>query len=80
MNVVLLEQIASILLQAVEAGIKYGPEIIADLKLVYNLATSGTTITPDQQVQADTAIANAHQALQAQISLDAQQDAGDLSA
>lgn len=75
MNLVLIEQIVSVLMQATEAGIKYGPAIIADLKLAYSLAISGTTLTPEQQIQADTAVANAHAALQAQIALDAQEDA-----
>lgn len=75
MNLVLIEQIFSVLMQAVQAGIQYGPELIADLKLVYQLATSGTTLTPDQQTQADTVLASAHQALQAAVAVDAQQDA-----
>lgn len=71
MNLVLIEQIVSVLMQAVEAGIKYGPAIIDDLKLAYDLATSGTALTDDQQLQADTALENAHAALQEQISKDA---------
>lgn len=75
MNLVLIEQIFSVLMQAVQAGITYGPELVADLKLVYQLATSGTTLTPEQQTQADTALASAHAALQAQVATDAQTDA-----
>lgn len=75
MDAALIEQIIQLLIQAVSAGIQYGPEIIADIQLVYQLATSGTALTPAQQTQADTALASAHQALQAQIALDAQSDA-----
>ena len=75
MNTVIIEQIVNILLQAVEAGIKYGPAIIADLKLTYALATSGTAITPEQQAQADTAVANAHRELQDKLGADIAEDA-----
>lgn len=71
MNMVLIEQIVSVLMQAVEAGIKYGPAIISDIKLAYALASSGSAMTDDQKLQADTAVANAHAALQAQIQQDA---------
>lgn len=73
-NLVLIQQIVSVLMQAVEAGIQYGPQIIADLKLAFGLATSGTTLTPDQQTQADTAVANAHADFQAQVAADAEID------
>ena len=73
-SLAIIEQIVSVLIQAVQAGIKYGPDIIADLKLAYTLATSGTTLTPDQQAQADTALANAHKALQDAVATDAQTD------
>lgn len=74
MNVALLEQIASILLQAIEAGIQYGPQIVADIRQLYSLAVSGTALTPAQQTQADQTFAAAHQALQASVAADAQTD------
>lgn len=74
MNVALIEEIIQLLIQAVTAGIQFGPQIVADIKLVWALATSGTALTTEQQTQADTALASAHQALQAQIALDAQTD------
>lgn len=77
MNMVLIEQIVSLLIQAVQAGIQFGPQIVADIQLVWNLATSGTALTPEQQTQADTTLASAHQELQAKIVLDAQEDATD---
>lgn len=75
MNLALIEQIVGVLIQAVEAGIKYGPEIIADLKLAYDLATSGTELTDDQKAQAKAAVDNAHAALQAAVAADALVDA-----
>lgn len=74
MNLVIIQQIVSVLMQAVEAGIKYGPAIIADLKLAYSLATSGTTLTEDQIAQANQYVINAHTALQAQLALDTEED------
>lgn len=70
-----ISQIISILFQAVEADIKYGPAIIADLKLAYQLATSGTNLTEDQKAFADAAVAQAHKELQDQLAKDAQDDA-----
>lgn len=75
MNLVLVQQIIQLLIQAVEAGIQYGPVLIADIKLVWQLATTQTALTPAQQTLADTTVAAAHQALQAQVAQDAQQDA-----
>lgn len=77
MNVALIEEIGQILLQAIQLGIQFAPELIADIKLLWSLATSGTTLTADQQTKADTTLAAAHQALQAQVALDAQEDAAD---
>lgn len=71
MDLALIEQIVGVLIQAVEAGIKYGPAIIADLKLAYALAASGTALTDDQKAQAQQAVQSAHAALQAQIASDA---------
>lgn len=75
MDLALIEQIVGVLIQAVEVGIKYGPDIIADLKLAYELATSGTALTDDQKLQAETALQKAHTSLQAQIAVDANEDA-----
>lgn len=75
MDLALIEQIVGVLIQAVEAGIKYGPAIIADLKLAYALAKSGTTLTDDQKLQAEAAVQNAHADLQAQLSVDMKSDA-----
>lgn len=72
----LVIKIGGLLFQALEAGIVYGPAIIADLQRVWSLATSGTTLTPEQIADADTAVAAAHQELQAAITKDAQDDLG----
>lgn len=74
MDMVLVEQIVSVLFQAVEAGIQYGPAILSDLKLAYSLAKSGTALTPEQQTAADSAVAAVHQQLQAQVASDAAED------
>lgn len=74
MNAALIEQIVQLLIQAVEAGIQYGPQIMSDIKTLYSLATSGTTLTADQQTLADTTMAAAHQQLQAQVAADATAD------
>lgn len=73
----LLSQIGSVLFQAIELGIKYAPAIIADLKLAYSLATTGTALTPEQIASAENAVQAAHAALQAQIQADAVEDAID---
>lgn len=77
MNLVLIQQIGTALFQAIQLGVQYGPQLIADLQQLWSLATSGTALTPDQQNQADATLAAAHQTLQAQIAVDAQQDATD---
>lgn len=74
MNMDIIIKIGAVLLQAVEAGITYGPAIIQDLKRVWDLATSGTALTPEQIADADNAVAAAHQLLQAAVAKDAQQD------
>lgn len=74
MNLAIIEQIIEVLFQAVKYGIQYGPDIIKDLELAWSFATSGTALTDDQKAQADTAVMNAHQALQTQIALDAVND------
>lgn len=74
MNMELIIRIGGLLFQAVEAGITYGPAIIHDLQRIWNLATSGTTLTPEQLAEADTALAAAHQQLQAAVAKAAQED------
>lgn len=74
MNFALIQEIVSVIFQLVESGIKYGPDIWNDLKLAFEIATSGTTLTDDQKAQADLAVSNAHQALQSAVALDAQND------
>jgi hypothetical protein len=74
MNLAILLKIGGALFQAVEAGITYGPAIIEDLKRVWDLASSGTALTPEQIADADAAVAAAHQELQAAIAKDAQDD------
>lgn len=71
MDLALLEQIGSVLFQAIELGIKYAPAIISDLKLAFALVTSGTALTDDQKAQAEAAVQSAHAALQAAIAVDA---------
>lgn len=70
----LIIKIGALMFQALEAGIIYGPQILADLQRVWHLATSGSTLTPEQIADADAAVAAAHQELQAAISKDAQID------
>lgn len=79
MNAALIEQIIQLLIQAVEAGIQYGPQLMSDIKMVYGFASTGTTVTPDQQALVDTTLASANQALQAKVALDVQQDTADAS-
>lgn len=80
MNPQLVAQIGEALFQAVELGVQYGPKIIADLRLLWGFATSGTTITPEQQLLADTTLSESHQAIQAKVAQDAQQDMADQTA
>jgi hypothetical protein len=75
MNAALIEQIIQLLIQAVQLGIKFGPEIISDVQLLWQLASSGTALTAEQQTAADTLLDTAHKALQDQIASDAQADA-----
>lgn len=75
MDTALIEEIINVLVQAVQYGIKYGPDVIADIKLAYQLASSGTTLTDDQIASARKAVADAHAALQTQIAADEQADA-----
>lgn len=62
--------IITLMMQIVDALIKYGPTAIADieniwanLKLAYESATSGTALTADQQAQYDTALSSAQSAI-----------------
>lgn len=74
-TIAIIEQIFSVLVQAVQLGIKFAPQIVADIEQTYNLAISGTVLTDEQKVAAAITMASAHQALQAQVALDAQEDA-----
>ncbi len=67
MNLVLIQQIVQILIQAVQLGVKYGPEILADLERAFGLATSSTTLTADEQAQVDATLDSANTALQAAV-------------
>ena len=67
MNVELAGKILQVLFEAVQMGIQYGPQILEDLKRLWSLAVSGTTLTPEQQLDADTVFEAAHQEFQAQI-------------
>ena len=70
----LLQQIVGVLFKAVELGIKYAPAIISDLKLSYELLTSGTALTPAQIAIAESTVQAAHAELQSLIAADAVQD------
>lgn len=70
----LMIKIGALMLQALEAGFIYGPQIITDLKRLWHLAASGSVLTPEQLADADAVVAAAHQELQAAISKDAQTD------
>lgn len=65
MDLVLIEQIVSILIQAIKMGIKYGPELAADIEEAFKWATSTTKITPEQQAKVEATLDAAHQRLQA---------------
>ena len=76
MDLTTANTIATILFDIVSFLIKNGPalisdveNIVADLRLAWQAATSGTTLTPAQQAQIDTALDNANTALQAAIAL-----------
>lgn len=73
----LLGQIFSVMVQAVQLGIKYGPELLADFERIFKLATSGTVLSDADRQQVATSLAEAHNLLQAQIALDAKTDAED---
>lgn len=79
-TIAIIEQVFSVLIQAVQLGIKFAPAIISDIEQTYKLAMSGTILTDEQKTSAASTVAAAHQALQAQIALDAQQDLGDTDA
>lgn len=70
----LVIKIGTLLFQALQAGIVYGPQILADLQRTWSLATSGTTLTPEQIADADASVAAAHQELQAAVAKDAVDD------
>lgn len=74
MDLATLQTIFTVLSEIAQFVVKYGPNlitdvenIVADLKLAWASATSGTPITTDQQKQIDDALDNAHAALQAAI-------------
>lgn len=75
MNAALLQQIVQILIQAVELGIQYGPELFAEIKQLYELAVSGTDLTADQQASADATLAKADAVLTADLKNVEQADA-----
>lgn len=62
-----LEAITSFLIKNGPALLADGEAIIADLKLAWASATSGTAITADQQTQIDTALGNANTTLSAAV-------------
>lgn len=71
MDLATLQTIFTVLSEIVSFVIKYGPgivvnieNVIADLKLAWMSATSGTPITVDQQTQIDNALEAANTALQ----------------
>lgn len=65
MDLALIEEIFSVLVQAVKLGIQYGPELLADIEQAVKWATSGTPITAEQQTQLDATLDAAHNRLQA---------------
>lgn len=72
MDIATIQAVGSVLMQVIDLLIKYGPTvmkdgetIIADLKLAWASATSGTPITADQQTQIDAALASANDGLAA---------------
>ena len=74
MDLTTTNAIVTILFNIIAFLIQNGPAMIADieniftdLKLAYEVATSGTTFTAEQQAQIDLALDNAHNALQAAI-------------
>lgn len=82
MDLVTLQTIFTVLSDIAGFVIKYGPglivdveNVIADLKLAWASATSGTPITPDQQTQIDNALEAANSALQAAVAAAALADA-----
>lgn len=74
MDITTLQAIFTVLSEIMSFLVKYGPgfitdveTIIADLKLAWASATSGTPITPEQQLQIDTALDAANSALMAAV-------------
>lgn len=74
MDLILINQIVGVLFQAVELGIKFGPQLLDDLKSTYDLLTSPNDLTQDQRDQAETVIQAAHKALQDQLDKDIADD------
>lgn len=70
MDLALINQIVSALFQAVELGIKYGPELLTDLRNTYDMLTSPDDLTQAQRDQAEATIQAAHKALQTQLDID----------
>lgn len=76
MNLATIQAIFTALEAITSFLIKYGPgiisdveNIVADLKLAWASATSGTPITADQQAQIDMALDSANSALQAAVTV-----------
>lgn len=69
-TIALIEQIGSVLFQAIKLGIQYGPQLLADLEAVWGLIMSGSTLTPDQIATAEANVQAAHAQLQAKIAAD----------
>lgn len=74
MDLATIQAIGAVLLQVIDFVMKYGPTIladaeamIADLKLAWASATSGTPITAEQQAQIDAALDKANNALTAAV-------------
>lgn len=65
MNLVLIQQIFQILIQGVQLGIQYGPQIITGLENALHWALTSDQITPEQQAQVDAAFEAAHAQVQA---------------
>lgn len=76
MNLAILQEIFAVLMQAIQLGVQYGPEILQNLEQAWHWATTSDVITADQQTAIDAALDAAHLELQNAIAAQQKPPAG----
>jgi hypothetical protein len=61
MNIALIQQLMELLIEAAQVGIPLGEKLIGHIMVLWGLAQTSTTLTPDQQKLADDTYAAAKQ-------------------